>query len=61
MSGHVPSASLFDLAGFPLARALVVPVPLAAASLLRSGDDLCLIDPDGQSFTAYVSIPLRLG
>lgn len=53
MSGHVPSASLFDLAGFPLARALVVPVPLAAASLLRSGDDLCLIDPDGQSFTAY--------
>jgi hypothetical protein len=53
MSGHFPSASLFDLAGLLPATALVVPLPLAAASLLRSSDDLCLIDPHGQSFTAY--------
>jgi hypothetical protein len=53
MSGHFPSASLFDLAGLPLATALDVPLQLAAANLLRSSDDLCLIDPDGQSFTLY--------
>jgi len=44
---------LFDLAGFPLASVLVVPLPLVAAMLLRSGDDLCLIDADGRTFTLY--------
>ncbi len=53
MSGHVPSASLFSLAGFPPESALVVPLPLAAITLLRSDNDLCLIDVGGQTFTVY--------
>jgi hypothetical protein len=53
MSGSLPSASLFDLAGLPSASALMVPLSLAAATLLRSGDDLSLIDHDGRTFTLY--------
>lgn len=53
MSGHVPSASLFSLAGFPPESALVVPLPLAAITLLRSDNDLSLIDVSGQTFTVY--------
>jgi hypothetical protein len=41
------------LAGFPPESALVVPLPLAAITLLRSDNDLSLIDVSGQTFTVY--------